>query len=334
MPGKRSWTTHPFVYLGLLVLAMLAFSLLVGRYPTPYWMSPDLLWQDELAQRLVLSLRLPRILAAFLLGMALSAAGMVLQMLFRNPLVSPGFLGVSQGAAFGAAWAIIFLNHNPLLVEGSATLFAFIGLAASYFLARRIRFGDWALRLVLAGIAIAALFSSGLGVLKYLADPLRELPDIVFWLLGGLWGVTWPELLRILPVTVIGLVVLYLMRWRLNLLSLRDETAFSLGAALAKERAVLLVAAVAITAAVVSVAGIVSWVGLIVPHLARRLVGVDAQRALPAAMLIGGVFALLCDNLARTMLAGEIPLGILTSLLGAFLFIGLLATNTLGLRRR
>jgi iron complex transport system permease protein len=297
-------------------------------------MSPSLLWHDELAQRLVLNLRLPRILAAFLLGVSLSAAGTVLQMIFRNPLVSPGFLGVSQGAAFGAAWAIIFLGRAPLLVEGCATLFAFIGLAASYFLAQRIRFGDWALRLVLAGIAISALFSSGLGVLKYLADPLRELPDIVFWLLGGLWGVTWPELLRILPVVIVSLIILYLMRWRLNLLSLRDETAFSLGAALVRERAVILVAAVAATAVVVSIAGIVSWVGLIVPHLARRLVGVDAQRALPASMLIGGIFAVLCDNLARTLLAGEIPLGILTSLLGAFLFIGLLASNTLALRRR
>ncbi len=308
---------------------IIVLSLFVGRYPSPPFMPPRYLWEDELARRLVLNLRLPRILAACLLGAALSAAGMVFQMVFRNPLVSPGFLGVSQGAGFGAAVAIIFFSSASLLVEGFAVLFAFLGLGASYLFASRIRFGDWVLRLVLAGIAVSALFSAGLGVLKYLADPLQELPSIVFWLLGGLWGVTWPELLRVLPMILISLTVLYLMRWRLNLLSMRDETAFSLGASLARERTLILTAAVAATAATVAMAGIVGWVGLIVPHVARRIVGVNAQYALPAAMLIGAIFALISDNVARTLLAGEIPLGILTSLFGALLFIVLLTSNRL-----
>lgn len=297
-------------------------------------MPPRYLWEDELARRLVLNLRLPRILAACLLGAALSAAGMVFQMVFRNPLVSPGFLGVSQGAGFGAAVAIIFFGSASLLVEGFAILFAFLGLGASYFFASRIRFGDWVLRLVLAGIAVSALFSAGLGVLKYLADPLQELPSIVFWLLGGLWGVTWPELLRVLPMMIVSLVVLYLMRWRLNLLSMSDEAAFSLGASLTRERVLILTAAVAATAASVALAGIVGWVGLIVPHIARRIVGVNARYALPAAMLIGALFVLICDNVARTLLAGEIPLGIVTSLFGAVLFIVLLTSNRLTLKRK
>ncbi|MGC9398067.1 MAG: FecCD family ABC transporter permease [Anaerolineae bacterium] len=317
-----------FPALLLLALMTLGLSLLVGRYPAPYWMSPRALWEDILARRLVLQLRLPRVLAAFLMGAVLAAAGTVLQMVFRNPLVSPGFLGVSQGAAFGAAFSILFLDRAPLTIQLSAGLCALSGLLFSYLLARRIRYGDWALRLVLAGIAVSALFSAGVGLLKYMADPLSELPEIVFWMLGGLWAVTWRDLGTVLPLTLVSLILLLLMRWRLNLLALRDETAFSLGAALHRERGLMLVAAVGATAAVVAIAGIVGWIGLIVPHVTRRLVGSNAQQALPAAMLLGGSFALFCDDLARTLLAGEIPLGILTSLLGALIFVIMLATHT------
>ncbi|MCB0047601.1 MAG: iron ABC transporter permease [Caldilineaceae bacterium] len=308
-------------------------SLFIGRYPRPIWMPPGLLWEDELARRLFFNLRLPRVLAAFLTGASLAGAGLVLQMVFRNPLVSPGFLGVSQGAGFGAALGILFLGRGALTVEITAIIMAFAGLGISYFLAARIRFGDWALRLVLAGIAVSAFFSAGLGLMQYIADPLSELPDIVFWLLGDLSGVTWPEFLRVLPLALGGLVVMLLMRWRLNVLSLRDDTAFSLGASLLRERLILLAAAVAATAAMVAVAGVVGWVGLIAPHLARRLVGANAQYAMPAACLIGGIYALLGDNVARTLLPGEIPLGILTSLIGAALFVLLLTGNRLGMRK-
>jgi iron complex transport system permease protein len=212
-------------------------------------------------------------------------------------------------------------------------VFAFLGLAASYMLARRIRLGDWVLRLVMAGIAVSALYSAATGGIKYLADPNRHLPDIIFWMLGGLWAITWKDVLQILPVIVPCLVVLYLLRWRLNLLSLRDETAFSLGVAPGRERLILLVAAVASTAAAVSKAGQIAWVGLIVPHIARRIVGSDSQRALPASMLLGGVFVLLCDDLARTALSGEIPLGILTSFIGTALFLVLLLRRKLELRK-
>jgi iron complex transport system permease protein len=323
-------TKRRFLCLGLLALAVLLLSLLVGRYPEPYWMPPAYLWRDELARRLVLHLRLPRILTAFLMGVALSASGAVLQMIFRNPMVCSGFLGVSQGAAFGAAFSILFLSKSPLVIELSATLFAFSGLLISYLLAWRIRYGDWILRLVLAGIVSAAVFSSGVGVLKYMADPLYELPDIVFWLMGGLWAITWRDLLYILPVCAVGLTIVYLMRWRVNLLSLDDETSFSLGANPAWERTLVLVASVAATAVVVAVGGLVSWVGLIVPHVARRIVGSDAQRVIPAAMLIGGPFTLLCDDLARTLQAGEIPLGIITAIAGAFTFVVIFASSNRG----
>jgi iron complex transport system permease protein len=331
--ARAALRRHPFLVLGLGFLGVLALSLFVGRYPAPYWMSPATLWEDGMARQLVLNLRLPRVLTACLLGMTLSACGTVLQMIFRNPLVEPGFLGVSQGAAFGAALSIIYLGSSLFVTEALAAVFACLGLAISYLLARRVRYGGWILRLVLSGIAVSALFSSGVGVLKYLADPLTQLPDIVFWMLGGLWGVTWTDFLYLLLPVTVGLFIVYLMRWRLNLLSLDDDTGFSLGAAPGRERTLVLVAAVVATAAVVSVAGVVGWVGLLIPHVARRLTGADTRRALPASILLGGTFALLCDDLARTLLPGEIPLGILASFFGALLFMAMMLSKNIRVQR-
>jgi len=305
----------------VVTLLILAASLFVGRYPRPVWMPWAILIEDPLARRLILSLRLPRLLLALLLGASLSASGAVFQMLFRNPLVEPGFLGVSQGAAFGAAVGILWLGSGSLAMQALAIFFALLGLALSYGLAQRLRFGGWLLRLVLAGIAVSALFSAGTGMLKYLADPLTELPELTFWLLGGLWQATWQDLLRALPFALPGLAVLVLLRWRLNLLSMQDEVSWSLGAVPNRERGLLLLGAVAATASLTSVAGIVGWVGLIVPHLARRIFGADAQHHLIGSLLLGGAFTLACDDLARTLLPGEIPLGVITSLLGAAFFL-------------
>ena len=209
--------------------------------------------------------------------MALSAGGMVFQMLFANPLVDPGFLGVSQGAAFGAALCIVLWGGSAALIQVSAAFFALAGLGFSYLLARRIRFGGWVLRLVFAGISVSALYSAGLGILKYAADPLSQLPEITFWLLGGLSSVTWKELLSIMPAVLTGLLLLFMFRWRLNVLALNEETAFSMGAAPKQERLLLLTAAVLPIAAVISVVGMVGWVGLIMPHIARRLFGSDTR---------------------------------------------------------
>jgi len=308
---------------GALLLILLA-SAFIGRYPAPFWMPPELLTTDPMAERLLFNLRLPRILTALLLGMTLAAAGSVLQMIFRNPLVEPGFLGVSQGAAFGAALSILCFSSHPVSIELSSTVFGLLGLFASYWLSTRVRFGGWVLRLILSGIAVSALFSAGIGLLKYMADPLSELPEITFWLLGGLYRITWRDFLYVLPFGLVGLSTVWLMRWRLNLLCLNDETAYSLGARLTRERLVLLVAIVSATAALTAISGIIGWVGLIVPHIARRIAGASAEKAIPVAMLLGGAFTLASDNLARTLLAGEIPLGILTSAIGALLFIYLM----------
>jgi len=267
-----------------------------------------------------------------MMGSSLAAAGLIFQMVFRNPLVEPGLLGVSQGAAFGAALSILTLQASPLMTELSAAVFALLGLSLSFLLARRLRYGGWVLRLILAGIAVSALFGAGVGMLKYAADPLSELPEITFWLLGGLWGVTWQEALFLLPPVGLSLLLAWALRWRMNLLTLSDESAISLGSRLGRERSLVLIGAVVAVAAVTAVGGIVGWVGLIIPHVARRLFGANATYALPAAILTGGIFVLVCDTAARALLGGEIPLGVLTSFVGALGFAFLMMHTGLRLR--
>ncbi len=315
-----------------LLLAAAAVSLLVGRYPSAGFVSPRTLLDDPLARRLLLDLRLPRIVAGVLLGASLAASGTVFQMIFANPLVEPGFLGVSQGAAFGAALAIVALPSAAratlppyLLVQAVALACALAGLGASYLVARALRFGGWVLRLVLAGIAVSAMFSAGIGVLKLGADPTGKLPEITFWLLGGLWSVGWRDVAFLLPPVAVGLGATWLLRWRLDVLSLDDRVAHALGASTDRERLFALFAATLATAAAVAVSGLVGWIGLLAPHAARRLSGASSRRALPSAMLLGAAAVLACDDLARTLLPVEIPLGILTALVGSTAFLGLMA---------
>lgn len=309
----------PLVFLFTVILIM--GSVCLGRYPSPYITGFSEILSDELVQNVIMDIRIPRIIMAFVTGMVLGASGMVFQMIFRNPLVDAGFLGVSGGAAFGASLGIVVLKGTVAAVQGSAALFAFSGLGFSWFIATRIKFGDWVLRLILSGIAVSAVFASGTGLLKYLADPLRALPELTFWLLGGLWGITWPDTIQVLVICIPCLCIIFLFRWRLNLLSMQDETIFSLVSSASLERLLLLIAAVTATSAVICKSGQVGWVGLIVPHLSRRISGADSKTALPLSLILGGFFLLFCDNISRTLLSGEIPLGILTSFLGAGLFL-------------
>jgi len=301
--------------ISLITVALL--SLLIGRYPQPGIAMPGVLFEDGLAGRLIWQLRAPRIVASVLLGAGLGVSGLVLQMLFGNPLVEPGLVGVSQGAALGASLLLLLAAPPLWIVQLGAAAGGGIGLSASLFVARKFRFGGWILRLVLAGIAVSALFSAGVGLVKFTADPLSQLPAITFWLLGGLSAVNWPRLLQVIPIVVPAIILLWLRRWRLNLLSLDDRASFSLGAAPSRERVLLLTAATALTAALISLSGIVGWVGLLTPHAARRLVGADARRALPVSALLGSIFVVASDTVARTLVLGEIPLGVVTSLVGA-----------------
>lgn len=281
------------------------------------------------AATVVWNLRLPRIFAGLLVGMALSAAGAAYQGMFRNPLVSPDILGVSAGAGLGAALAILF--GLPLIaVQGAAFAGGLLAVGAVYFVAAQVRRHDPVLVLVLAGVAVGTLFGAGISLVKVLADPTVQLPSITFWLLGGLNAIAPGDLWLATPLVAAGLAPMLLLRWRVNLLSLSDEEAAALGVNVVRLRGLLIVSATLMTAAAVSIAGIVGWIGLVVPHAARLLVGPEFSRLLPAALLLGGGFLVAADTLARSAAAIELPLGILTALVGAPVFLWLLARTGRG----
>lgn len=305
----------------VVLVALVALAILLGRYPTPGITNPFALETDPLGQSIVFNLRMPRIITAILLGMALGGAGFIFQQSFSNPLVEPGFLGVSPGAAFGSALAILLFSGRFFLIQTFAIFFSLGGLLLSLFLARIIPDSNYKLTLVFSGIIVSALFSAGLGVIKYIADPLSQLPEITFWLLGGLWSASWPRIVPIIPPVLITLVILFIFRWRINLMGLDDQVAFTSGFNVKIEKPLFLLIAVIAVALLTSIAGIVNWVGLIVPIISRTIFGGNARFTLPASMINGAIFVLICDTIARTLFAGEVPLGVLTALLGSLTFL-------------
>ncbi|MGV8960672.1 MAG: FecCD family ABC transporter permease [Stenotrophomonas sp.] len=318
-----------------LLLAMLVWAFVAGKYPISTGelmqaigarMSGTPSGLPSPVDTVLWNIRLPRIIAAVLVGAMLAAAGAAYQSMFRNPLVSPDILGVSSGAGLGAA-AAIFLGMPLMLVQGLAFAGGLAAVSAVYLVSGMVRRHDPVLVLVLAGVTVGALLGAGISLLKILADPYTQLPSITFWLLGGLNAVGSHELLATIPAMVLGLAPLLLLRWRINLLSLSDEEALALGVSVTRLRLVLIVAATLGTAAAVSLAGIIGWVGLVVPHIARLLVGPEFSRLLPASLLLGAGFLVVTDTLARTAAPMELPLGILTALVGAPFFLLLLARS-------
>lgn len=316
-----------FILLALLLLLVSIVSLVTGKYP----LSLGELWQSLItagraetnADIVLWNLRLPRLLAGIVVGASLAAAGASYQAMFRNPLVSPDILGVSAGAGLGAVFAI-FLSLPLAAVQ----LFAFVGglmaVALVYLISLTSRQFDPTLVLVLAGVAIGSLLGAGISLIKILADPYSQLATITFWLLGGLNAVSKSELLWALPFMLLGLLPLILLRWRINLLSLSDMEAQALGVNTGFLRFLLIICATLMTAAAVSFTGIIGWIGLVIPHVARLLVGPEFSRLLPSSLLIGSIFLVLTDNVARNAASIELPLGVLTSLIGAPFFLYLL----------
>lgn len=313
--------------LALLVLASLA-ALCVGRYAVP----PDAAFQILATQMLpvdasgwpdamhdvVLKLRLPRVLAAIFVGSALALAGAAYQAIFKNPLVSPDLLGVSSGACVGAAAAIL-LGAGIAVTQGLAFAGGVAAVALTTLIPRFMR-RDSTVMLVLAGVIVGGFMSSIIGMLKYIADAETQLPDIVYWQLGSLAKVNAETLCSVGPVMAAAGLLLLAMRWRVNVLSLSDQDARTLGVNLRRERGVAIVAATVLTASAVCMSGTIGWIGLVMPHVARRIVGVDNTRVLPVAAILSAVFLLLVDTLARTVTGGELPLGILTGFIGAPFF--------------
>ncbi len=284
-------------------------------------------WPETL-ESIIIDVRLPRLLAGLLIGAGLSISGAAFQGLFRNPLVSPHILGVSAGAGFGAALAILFFG-NIFMVQLLSFAFGLIAVWMTYALSRTYR-STPVLMLVLAGIIVGALFSAATSLLKYIADPINQMPSIVFWLLGSLNNASNKDIAVVGPIILAGTVCLFLIRWRINLLTMGEEDARSLGVDTGKIRGIIIISATFISAAAVCISGIIGWVGLVIPHIGRILVGADNKHLLPVATLIGAIYLVSVDTIARTAMETEVPIGILTAMVGAPVFAYLLRKNRPG----
>jgi iron complex transport system permease protein len=329
-------TRSPFPGLAIAAAVLVAGLLLaftVGRYPVSLGELASVVFSQvaggqqhvsDAVQSVVLQVRGPRVLAAVMVGGGLAVAGTAFQGLFRNPLVSPDILGASSGAALGAVLGIFF-SLGIVAIQAFAFAGGLVAVAAVYLIGSMVRARDPILVLVLTGVVIGALLGAGVGLVKYLADPYNQLPAMTFWLLGSLAATDASDLLPLFGPVALGAAVLIALRWRMNAMSLPEEEARALGVATGPLRIVIVAAATLVTSASVATAGIIGWVGLVVPHLARALVGPDFARLLPASAILGAGYLLLIDTLARAAAQVEIPLGILTAVIGAPFFIWLLA---------
>jgi len=314
----------------VLLIALVVLSILVGRYPIPLteWVKLLTHYDPNNAVSLVLlEVRLPRIAAGILIGGGMALAGASYQGLFRNPMVSPDILGASAGAGFGAALGILF-GLNIASIQALGFLFGMLAVFIAWTLATWARrSGDPILMLVLIGILVGSVFTALLSLIKFVADPYSKLPAITFWLMGGLASINLHDALFAAVPILAGAIPLLLLRWRLNVLSFGEEEARAMGMHTTQLRFVIIACSTLITAGAVSIAGMIGWVGLVIPHLARLLVGANHRVLLPASLLLGSCYLLLVDDVARCVYATEIPLGILTSLIGAPFFLYLLTTS-------
>lgn len=324
---------NEYLSLGLLVLLpiiLFFISFSVGRYPigpvevvktilSPIF--PQLSISNTLTT-IVYEVRLPRILAAIIVGASLAIAGAAFQGIFKNPLVSSDLLGVSNGAGFGAALGII-LSGADFIVQAFAFIFGIISVSITYMISKAYKAGG-ILVLVLSGVAISAFFNALISGAKFIADPDDKLPEIVYWLMGSIANVSMEKILMIIIPLAIGIIILFTLRWRINLLAMGDNEAQSLGVNPSRVRLLVIIGATLLTSAAVSISGIVGWIGLIIPHMARMIVGPDNKILIPASLSLGASFLLIMDNLSRTLISIEIPIGILTAIVGVPLFLYLL----------
>lgn len=321
----------------MLLLAIMALS--IGRYPvavSDIWavltsrFSAGETYIPETLRTVILDVRIPRIMAAILIGISLSVSGASFQGTFRNPLVSPDILGVSAGAGFGATLAIVY-SWGTIGIAFCAFVFGLLAVWLTFFIGNKIKSsGDITLILVLSGMLVGTIFTSLVSLIKCIADPYEKLPAITYWLMGSLSSIQINDVYIVLLPMIVGLIPLWLLRWQLNLLAFGDEEAQSMGVNTDRLRLIVILCATLLTASAVAISGMIGWVGLVIPHFARAITGPNYQTLLPASLLVGGSFLLVVDTLARTLLPMEIPLGILTSLIGAPFFIYLLSHSRRG----
>lgn len=323
-----------FAVLGAVFLAVLLGSLLLGRYALSPGQLLHMLWTKITGgaadwplsdDKVVFAVRLPRVAAAALVGAALAVSGAAYQGMFRNPMVSPDILGASTGAGFGAAVAIL-LGAGYFGISAAAFCCGLLAVAAAWLVSRLSRTNQ-TVTLILAGMMISSLFSAGTSFVKLVADTQQQLPAITYWLMGSLSSIKDKDVLFLsIPVTL-GMVPLLVLRWRMNLLTLGEEEAQSMGVNTRRLRGAVIVCATLLTSASVAVSGMIGWVGLVIPHFCRMLFGYDYRRLIPAGALFGASFLLIVDDIARLVTTGELPLGILTAFVGAPLFVYLIVTG-------
>jgi len=330
---KKRMFPYPVVIsgLGILLIAVIVFSFFLGRYP----ISPpelfsillskifpiDQYWTDQMAT-ILFNVRLPRILLACMVGCCLSTAGASYQGIFQNPMAAPDILGATSGAAFGAALAILN-GGNSLVITLYAFFFSLLTVTLVYLISKKAQ-GKKVLGLILSGIMVSSLFSAATSFIKLVADPSDQLPAITYWLMGSLSGANKNTVIMAFIPMAIGLIPLFFLRWRINVLTLGDDEARTMGINSTKLRLIIIVCATLVTAASVSVSGMIGWVGLVIPHLSRRLVGNNYKYLMPATMIFGAIFMLVVDNVSRNLLQTEIPIGILTAFVGAPFFVYLI----------
>ena len=323
-----------FAVLGAVFLAVLLGSLLVGRYALSPGQLVHMLWtrisggaadwpiSDD---KVVFAVRLPRVAAAALVGAALAVSGAAYQGMFRNPMVSPDILGASTGAGFGAAVAIL-LGAGYFGISAAAFCCGLLAVAAAWLVSRLSK-ADQAVALILAGMMISSLFSAGTSFVKLVADTQQQLPAITYWLMGSLSSIKDKDVVFLAIPVALGMIPLFFLRWRMNLLTVGEEEAQSMGVNTRRLRGAVIVCATLLTSASVAVSGMIGWVGLVIPHFCRMLFGYDYRRLIPAGALFGAAFLLAVDDIARLVTTGELPLGILTAFVGATLFLYLIATG-------
>ena len=329
--AKKKWRGVVIALIVLLTIVVIA-SITLGRYSISLSeivrvIAAKVFFLDlhlpQVQETVVFNLRLRRIIAAMLVGAGIAVSGAAFQGVFRNPLVSPDILGVAAGAGFGAALGII-ISGNIAVIQVLAFAMGMVAVALSWGIGKSVQ-GDSVLGLVLAGIAISSLFTAFLSLMKYSADPYEKLPAILFWLMGSLNKIIDNTLLiTVGSLIIIGIIVLLAVRWKINVLSLGDEEAKSLGVNTTRLRTIIIISCTIVTAAAVSICGIIGWVGLVVPHMGRMLVGPCHKRLLPVCVLLGAIFLVIVDDICRCALAAELPLSIVTALVGVPVFLYLI----------
>ena len=311
----------------LLPIFCVILSLGLGAYHIRFSDVARILWGvfstgdqtiDAVARGIVLDVRLPRILGALMVGTGLSMSGAIFQGLFGNPLADPYTLGVSNGAGFGAALAIVS-SMASIGIQLTAMTFGMAAVGLTFLLSTKSRKAS--VTLILSGMLVSALFASLISLIKFTADPLEKLPEIVFWLMGSLASISYKKLLLILPFYLLSTGVLLLYRWRINVLSMGGREAKSFGVDVKRDRMIVILACSVLTALVVSISGIIGWVGIVIPHLSRMIVGPDFRKLLPVCASLGSCYLLIIDDLCRTLTSMEIPIGVITGIIGIPLFI-------------